>query len=69
METTEATQVRPEGAAASPEAPEKKLPRFQAPKKKRKWVRRLIIIAVAAALLVFLLSRCVGAGQQTDHRA
>ena len=60
----EATQVRPEGAAPSPAAPEKKLPQFQAPKKKRKWVKRLIILLVIAAVLVFLLSRCMGAGQQ-----
>ena len=60
----EATQVRPEGAAPSPAAPEKKLPQFQAPKKKRKWVKRLIILLVIAALLAFLLARCMGAGQQ-----
>ena len=60
----EATQVKPEGSASAPSAPEKKIPQFQAPRKKRKWVKRLIIILVIVALLAFLLSRCMGAGQQ-----
>ncbi len=60
----EATQVKPEGSASAPSAPEKKIPQFQAPRKKRKWVKRLIVILVIAALLAFLLSRCMGAGQQ-----
>ena len=60
----EATQVKPEGSASAPSAPEKKIPQFQAPRKKRKWVKRLIVILVIVALLAFLLSRCMGAGQQ-----
>ena len=56
----EATQTKP----AAPVEPEKQSPQFKAPKKKRKWVKRLVIILVIVALLVFLLSRCVGAGQQ-----
>ena len=59
----EETQVRPAEAAA-PAAPAKEPPKFQAPKKKRKWVKRLVIVLVIAAILAFLLSRCVGAGQQ-----
>ena len=59
----EETQVRPAEAAA-PAAPAKEPPKFQAPKKKRKWVKRLVIVLVIAAILVFLLSRCMGAGQQ-----
>ena len=59
----EETQVRPE-AAAAPAAPAKEPPKFQAPKKKRKWVKRLVIILVIVAVLAFLLSRCMGAGQQ-----
>ena len=59
----EETQVRPAEAAA-PAAPAKEPPKFQAPKKKRKWVKRLVIVLVIAAVLAFLLSRCVGAGQQ-----
>ena len=57
----EATQTKPAAPAAEPE---KQAPQFKAPKKKRKWVRRLVIILVIAALLAFLLSRCMGAGQQ-----
>ena len=52
------------GIRVAPSAPEKKIPQFQAPRKKRKWVKRLIIILVIVALLAFLLSRCMGAGQQ-----
>ena len=57
----EATQTKP---AAPATEPEKQAPQFKAPKKKRKWVKRLVIILVIVALLAFLLSRCVGAGQQ-----
>ena len=57
----EATQTKPAAPAAQPE---KQAPQFKAPKKKRKWVKRLVIILVIVALLVFLLSRCMGAGQQ-----
>ena len=57
----EATQTKPAAPAAEPE---KQAPQFKAPKKKRKWVKRLVIILVIVALLAFLLSRCMGAGQQ-----
>ena len=59
----EETQLKPEETAA-PEAPVKEPPKFQAPKKKRKWVKRLVIVLVIVAILAFLLSRCMGAGQQ-----
>ena len=54
----EATQTKPAAPAAEPE---KQAPQF---KKKRKWVKRLVIILVIVAILAFLLSRCMGAGQQ-----
>ena len=57
----EATQTKPAAPAAEPE---KQASQFKAPKKKRKWVKRLVIILVIVALLAFLLSRCMGAGQQ-----
>lgn len=60
----EATQTKPAAPAAPAAEPEKQTPKFKAPKKKRKWVKRLVIILVIVALLVFLLSRCMGAGQQ-----
>ncbi len=60
----EATQVKPEGSSASPAVPEKRPPQFQAPRKKRRWVKRLVILAVIAAILVALLAQCVGAGQE-----
>ncbi len=61
METTELKQtaVTPElgGAADKMPAPVKK-------KKKRKWLKRLIIIGVIVAILAVLFSRCVAGGQQ-----
>ena len=60
----EATQTKPAAPAIPSAEPEKQAPKFQAPRKKRKWPRRLVILLVIAALLAFLLSRCVGVGQQ-----
>lgn len=60
----EATELKPETTAAPAEEQEKGAPQFKAPKKKRKWIKRVIILAVVVAFLVFLLSRCMGAGQQ-----
>lgn len=60
----EATELKPETTAAPTEEQEKGTPQFKAPKKKRKWIKRVIILAVVVAFLVFLLSRCMGAGQQ-----
>ena len=59
----EATQVKSETTAAPSQEP-KKLPEFKAPKKKRNWVKRVIVLAVIASIIVFLLSRCMGAGKQ-----
>ena len=60
----EATQTKSTETAAPSSQPVKEVPKFKAPKKKRKWVKRLVIILVAVALIVFLFSRCMGAGQQ-----
>ena len=60
----EATELKPETATAPAEEQEKGAPAFKAPKKKRKWIKRVIILAVVVAFLAFLLSRCMGAGQQ-----
>lgn len=37
-------------------------PKFEAPRKKRKWLKRLILLVVAAALVLFVLSRCMAGG-------
>ena len=58
----EATQVKTETTAETGAA--KKTPQLKPPRKKRKWVKRLIILLVIVAVLAFLLSRCMGAGQQ-----
>ena len=60
----EATELKAETTTAPAEEQEKGAPAFRAPKKKRKWIKRVIILAVVVAFLVFLLSRCMGAGQQ-----
>ncbi|MBM6721692.1 HlyD family efflux transporter periplasmic adaptor subunit [Pseudoflavonifractor phocaeensis] len=60
----EATQTKSAETAAPSSQPVKEVPKFKAPKKKRKWVKRLVIILVAVVLIVFLFSRCMGAGQQ-----
>lgn len=40
-------------------------PKFQPPKKKRKWVKRLIAGVVVAAVLAFVLKGCLSGGGQT----
>lgn len=45
-------------------APVKEPPKFEAPKKKRKWPKRLAIIVVIVAILALVLSRCMAGGQQ-----
>lgn len=46
-------------------APAKEAPKFKAPKKKKKWIKRLVILIVAAAVIVFALSRCMSGGVQS----
>jgi len=46
------------------QAPAKEAPKFQAPKKKRKWVKRLIVIVVMVAVIALALSRCMSDGVQ-----
>ncbi len=62
----ETTQVKPQagGSVSAPPAQPPKTPVVQAPRKKRKWVKRLIIVAVIVALILFLFSRCMSAGTQ-----
>ncbi len=57
MENIELTQSAP----AKEQKPEIKIPR---PKKKRKWLRRLIVLAVIAALVIFAVVRIRGASRQ-----
>ena len=57
METAQMTQLQ------SPQAPQEG-PVFQAPKKKRKWLKRLIILLAVLAVLFFVVIRpMLGAGQ------
>lgn len=55
----EASQMTPETKTSGEDRP-----LFQAPKKRRKWIPRLVALAVLAALLVVLLARCRSAGQK-----
>ena len=45
-------------------APAKEAPKFQAPKIKKKWPKRLLTLAVVVAIAVFILSRCMAGGSQ-----
>ncbi len=47
------------------QAPAKEAPKLKPPKKKRKWLKRLIILVVIAAVIVFVLSRCMAGGVQS----
>ena len=57
----EATQVKPERGVS---APEKHMPQFKGPRKKRGWVKGVIVLAVVAALILFLFARCRSVGQK-----
>ena len=52
----ETTQLTPE-APVQPEAPERlsSTSRFQLPKKRKKWLKRLVLILAAAGVLLLLL--------------
>lgn len=43
----------------------KEAPQFQAPKKKKKWLKRIIALAVIVALLALFLTQCMKGGVQT----
>ena len=47
------------------ETPTKEAPAFQTPKKKKKWVKRLIALALVIVLIALLLTRCMQGGVQT----
>lgn len=51
-------------ADQSIQAPAKEAPKLQAPKKKRKWPKRLMILVIIVAVVVFILSRCMAGGTQ-----
>lgn len=53
----------------SPPAQSKPAPRFKAPRKKRKWVKRLITVVVLVVIVALLLSRCMAGGQGTATAA
>ena len=61
----EQTQLTQGAAVAEPAAPAKKqdAPKFKPPRKKRKWVKRLIVLVVIAAIVALLLKSCMGGTQ------
>lgn len=65
MENTELKQETPAGTAAAPakEPKKEKAGKIPKPRKKRKWVKRVIIVAVLAALVLFLFKSCSGVQQ------
>ena len=53
--------VKPGSQKTPVQEPQKK-PAFQAPKKKRKWPKRLLALVIVAAVVVFLFRSCSGGG-------
>lgn len=51
------------------QSPAKETPKFQAPKKKKKWLKRLIILVVLIAIIALVLSRCMSGGVQSASGA
>ena len=49
----------------SEQNPVQEKPKFQAPKKKKKWLKRLIILVVLVALIALVLVRCMSGGVQS----
>ena len=47
------------------QAPAKEAPKLQPPKKKKKWIKRLVILVAAVAVILFVLSRCMSGGIQS----
>jgi len=51
-------------AAQTTSAPEKETPQFKVPKKKNKWIKRIIALVVLIAIIVLVLTRCMAGGKQ-----
>ncbi len=47
------------------QTPVKEAPKLQVPKKKKKWIKRLVILVVIVAVILFVLSRCMSGGIQS----
>ena len=64
MEQTVVKQEPTAEAAVTPTRETAQKPKIKSPasKKRRKWIKRLIILAVLAALVVFLFKSCSGTG-------
>lgn len=46
-------------------SPAKEQPKIKVPKKKRKWVKRVIVLAVLVAVAALVLNRCMAGGKQS----
>ena len=66
MEQTVVKQKPAVEAAVTPTRETAQKPKIKSPasKKRRKWIKRLIILAVLAALVVFLFKSCSGTGSR-----
>lgn len=75
MEDSKKKQESSVGVAEPPAPPapapgkQEKQVKIKPPKKKRKWVKRLIVIVVIAALLSLVLTQCMKGAQQTISAA
>lgn len=66
MKTKEETGA---ASTANQEQGRSAAPKFKPPKKKRKWIKRVVIGVVIAAVLAFLLRGCLSGGGQTQGRS
>lgn len=61
MESTDLKQSSPDTTTPETQAPPKPV-KVPTPKKKRKWIKRVIVLVVLIAVVVFLLRSCAGGG-------
>ena len=59
MESTDLKQSSPDAAAPATQAPPKPV-KVPMPRKKKKWIKRVIVLVVLIAVVVFLLRSCSG---------
>ena len=59
MESTDLKQSSPDASAPATQAPPKPV-KVPMPRKKKKWIKRVIVLVVLIAVVVFLLRSCSG---------
>lgn len=69
MESTQIVSEETKAASGTKAEQPKQQPKFQAPKKKRKWIKRLVVVLVVAALAGFLVYQFFTAEKQMMSEA